>query len=224
MEVTENEHGGKSIVFRAGDDLKRVPRSHRSLITEEVAEVFRNVPGFFSDIAERTPFPRMTDWLMALVWENDWRLTLERSRDEKTWGRTAFWWASKSVRGAGIGLVENVKIEALPEALSKLYSLIGSVDWMGGASSAGIDRISAAHLLTAYDFDFRGDPIDPERTVVWGGFNGDMLIADLDGDRAGWFELPPNEVRMIGTTAETIDWFFAELLAGRGPTVDNVNR
>ena len=78
--------------------------------------------------------------------------------------------------------------------------------------------------MTSYDFSFRGDPIDPERTVVWGGWNGDMLIAELDKDRAGWFDLAPNEVRMIGTTADTVDWFFAELLAGRGPSVDNLKR
>jgi hypothetical protein len=223
MKVEENEMGGQTVSLTLGDDLREVPRSHRKLVTPEIAAVFRDAPNYFSSIAERTPFRSMADWLMALVWENSWRLELERAGDDKKWGRTAFRWTSKTIRGAGIGLPMEVDTNAFPAALATLYRLIGYVDWAGGAAEGQIAPATAAYLISSYDFNYSGDPINPDRTAVWGGQNGDMLIADLDSDRGGWFDLPENRVHMVGTVADTVNWVFAELLAGRVPDSENLH-
>jgi hypothetical protein len=223
VEISENEFGCQTVSLTSGDDLGQVPRSHRWLISKDIKRVFPGVPRYFASIASNAPFPRMVDWLQAILWEGRWELLLERLDNRDKLGRAGFYWRSERVRGAIISLPVRSEFRGLPAALVKLYKLVGSVNWMGGAADGSIWEASEAHPLSAYEFDFRGDPIDPGRTAVWGSQNGNMLIADLDTDRAGWLDLPTNEVRLIGTVAETIDWVFAELLAGRGPSADRVS-
>jgi hypothetical protein len=57
----------------------------------------------------------------------------------------------------------------------------------------------------------------PDSLQVWGHDGcGDMLVYTDDG-RGGWLEHEEGYVRWIGSIAETIEWVFAELLAGREP-------
>jgi hypothetical protein len=59
--------------------------------------------------------------------------------------------------------------------------------------------------------------VDPGRTYHMGhSSGGDVLIYTTDG-RGGWLRPKTGEVVLLGSVGETLDWLFAELLAGRAP-------
>lgn len=224
MEVYDNDGGGKTFVLDAGDDLRAVPRSHRKLVTDDIRKVLEDPPAYFTRMAKRTPFPKMAAWLHRILETGGWQLKLARGSMADHY-QAGFSLKAPEVRGATVGMPDRKPpawVDALPDDLVALYEMVGFVDWMGFGTAGSVFPLTSMTTLTIYEGDFRGDPIDPARTVIWGTDNGDNLIADVDNDRGGWFGLGWAEIRMMGTVRDTIDWLFGELLAGRGPSMANM--
>ncbi len=218
MEVHDHGEFGKAVILTAGDRLRVVPRSHWGLITDEVRAVFEDVPGYFAAMADRSPFPAMAGWLRALLREDRWGLVVKV--DWLGQGRVWFAWQSETVLGAGVGLPRQADTGHLPGPLAALFSLVDFVDWSGSGDGEGDGRIfwpQPVYLLRANWIE-SGERIDLTKTLAWGGFNGHHLLAAPD-NRGGWISTS-SDVVLGGTVAETVDWWFAQLLAGRGPTMD----
>jgi hypothetical protein len=219
VEIQENEGGGKSIILGEGDDLSKVPRSHRGLITPAIREAFADPPGYFRQLAQRCPFRKMAKWLRGLVLGGGWELHLNRG-DPKEWTLAGFSWGSVMVRGATVGLPNHPVLDACPEAVKQYYQLVDEVLWMPFGCAGGLGGAGEPTPLTHFADNFRGDPIDPTETFAWGCSPcGDMVIYTAGG-RGGWWCHENNHVHLLGTIEETLDWVYGELLAGRCPEFD----
>ena len=68
--------------------------------------------------------------------------------------------------------------------------------------------------------EFYGAEINPDNTFVFGWSPcGDMLIYTSD-DRSGWACHENGKIHLLGSTADTLEWTFAELLADKCPEWD----
>jgi hypothetical protein len=222
MQIEENERGGKTVILTAGDNLDKVPRSHRYLLTPPLRAAFANPPAHFLRIMKRCPFPHMARWLGALLSAGRWELQLNRGPgSDKRFSMAGFDWRSDQVRGATIGLPAVVPPRTFPQQLRQHYSLVEFVSWGGFGYGGSLDGLGDNLLLTAFAFDYHGADVDLEQTFVWGGNAcGDMLICTMDG-RGGWLGLGSHEIRLLGTIGDTIDWVYSELLAGRTPEMNS---
>lgn len=219
MNVEENEGGGMTVILCDGDDLRKVPKSHRQLITAAIREAFANPAEYFDHIAKCCPFRKMSRWLKTLVTKGDWELELNR-RSPKEWTLAGFNWYSEKVRGATIGLPDNTNLQIAPDALQSYYALVGAVHWNAFGCAGGLYGASEHTPLTAFAYDYCGDEVDPGETLAWGSSEcGDMLIYTSDG-RGGWLCHENGHIHLLGTIEETINWVYAELMASRTPQYD----
>lgn len=219
MEQVENEAGGTSVLLDEGDDLRKVPRSHRHLLTDALRAAFPDPVGYFAGIARRCPFPKMRRWLKALVAEGSWQLQLHQGWPEE-WNLAGFKWRSQKVGSAVVGLPSGAELAALCPALHRYYELVGEVHWDSFEMGGGLGDGSGYETpMTAFQFIWTGDKLDLETTYCWGtGTNGEMLVYTRDG-RAGWVDM--GNVHMLGTVEEGIDWIYGRLLAKRLPQFDH---
>ncbi len=222
MRTEKNEGGGRSVILYVGDDLKKVPRSHRALLTPQLREAFADPGSYFRRIAERCPFPAMAGWLRAVIAENLWDLALHRGVPPVPveWTAAGIRWWSDGVRSAEITPAGDTVPDDLPPALRRYYSLVDRVSWMPFGCAGGLEGAGDRTPLTDFDYDYHGADIDPSRTFVLGSSTGgDMLIWTDDG-RGGWFCHENGRIHLLGTIEDTIDWVYAELQADRCPDFD----
>ena len=220
MEVTDNEAGGQSVLLVAGDSLRKVPRSHRHLLTPPIREAFADPAAHFRNVADRCRFETMARWLRALLAGRRWRLELHLG-----YGRSeaaGFYWFSDAVRPAVVApAAAGTDLTAYPPDLRHYFSLVDVVDWMGFGVGGKLSGAEDHHPpLTAYRLGYHGAAVDLESTFAWGtSSSGNMVVYTADG-RGGWVNLRSHQVRLLGTIGNTIDWLCSELLAGRGPEWD----
>lgn len=219
MQIEENEAGGKTINLVAGDDLTKVPQSHRHLITTPIREAFVDPPAYFKGIAKRCRFPAMARWLGALLAANQWELHLNQG-DPKQWTLAGFDWSSDQVRGATIALPSDCNLDGYPAALKEYYSLVDEVHWIRFGRSGGLEGAGGSTPMSTFAFNKDESAVDPDTAFLWGSSPcGDMLFYTTD-DRGGWFCHENGHFHLLGTVAETIDWVYSELLANRCPEYD----
>ncbi len=219
MYTEDNDGGGKSVILIAGDSLKKVPKSHRMLITAPLREAFADPTGYFCEIADRCPFPTMAVWLKALIEEEEWELVLHRGVPE-SWTAAGIRWWSDRVRSAVITPSDGQVSTSLPPALGRYSALVDDVSWMPFGLAGGLYGVGDRMPLTDFYYTYQGAPIDPSRTFVLGSsFCGDMLIYTEDG-RGGWLCHENGKIHLLGTIEETIEWVYGELQADRCPEFD----
>lgn len=219
MEIEENDGGGKSVILDATDDLGKIPRSHRPLLTPELRDAFSDPYAHFRRVAEVCPFPSMAAWLQALLKERLWELVLHRGKP-KEWTAAGIRWLSETLGGPEIAPAKNGVPEDLPPDLGRYYALVDRVSWMPFGYPTGIHGCTEHPPLTDFYYTPSAVVIDPERTFVFGSSPcGDQLIYTKDG-RGGWWCHETGTVYLLGTIAETIDWVYAERLAGRDAEFD----
>jgi hypothetical protein len=217
--MIDNEGGGKTVVLVAGDDLKKVPRSHRALITDPIREAFPDPPANFARLAERCPFGKMARWIKALVSQGQWELQLNWGW-QKRWSLAGFYWSSEKVRGATIALPKKIDLRQYPKPLQEYYSLVDGVNWNRFGCAGGMEPAGKHTPLTSFNYDYYGDKVIPDKTFVWGTSPcGDLLLFTSDG-RGGWLCHENGHIHLLGTIEETINWIYSELLADRCPEYD----
>jgi hypothetical protein len=221
MEVQDHGAMGQTVLLEPPDRLTAVPKSFRGLITDEIRSVFRDVPGYFARLAQRSPFPQMAEWLNTCLRVNRWQLVLNQSLSD---GRAGFRWCtfgSGLATGAEIGLPERIETQRFPKPLARLFELVGYVDFAGYFEGGG--RINPPEQILALRhidpaWYANGPHVDWEQTVAWGGFNGAHLFATPD-DRGGWISTG-SKVTLGGSVTETVNWWFGRLLANTTPTCE----
>lgn len=223
MRTEENEAGGKTIVVYPGDDLEKIPRSHRDLLTAPLREVFETGPrDYFQRVADRCPFASMQAWLRALTDEDVWDLAFHRAGPEipVEWTEAGFRWWTDAVTSAEITPARQPLREDLPPALLRYYALVDRVSWMPFGCAGGLEGAGPHEAVANFGYACRGADLDPSRSFVFGtNSGGDMLICTEDG-RGGWLCHENGNIRLLGTIEEMIDWIYAELCAGRCPEYD----
>jgi hypothetical protein len=219
MQIEDNDASGKTIILIAGDDLKKVPKSHRRLITPSLADAFADPPACFKAIAKRCRFPAMARWLRALLTANQWALHLNQG-DPKRWTLAGFNWSSDEVRGATLALPSEPDLSDYPSALKKYYSLVDTVQWITFGRAGSLDGAGGTTPMTTFAFNKQETAVDPATAYAWGWSPcGDILFYTADG-RGGWFCHENGHFHVLGTVAETIEWVYSELLANRCPEYD----
>lgn len=222
MRSEKNEAGGKSVVLYPGDDLKKVPKSHRMLLTPQLREAFHDPHSYFLRVAERCPFPSMAAWLRAVIADGVWELDLHRAGPSipVEWTEAGIVWWSDDVRSAEITPARESVRADLPPALRQYYALVDRVSWMPFGCAGGLAGGGDHEPLTTFDYTYHGADIDPARTFVMGWSpGGDMLIYTADG-RGGWFCHENGKIHLLGTIEDTIEWVYSELQADRCPDFD----
>jgi hypothetical protein len=79
MRTEKNDAEGKSIIVQPGDDLQKIPESHRMLLTPQLREAFAGAGDYFREVADRCPFSAMEAWLRGLTADGVWDLVLHRA-------------------------------------------------------------------------------------------------------------------------------------------------
>jgi hypothetical protein len=218
MDIEENEGGGKTVTIYFSDNLRKVPRSHRHLVTPRILEVFADPPAYFRDVVDRCPFEQMAEWLDQLISDDAWVLELHKGFQD--FESAGFFWISEKVRVATISLPVDIDLSSFPASLQSYYSLVDEVRWMPFACAGGLFGAENHIPFNQWAFDYYGAKVDPERSFIW-GFSpcGDMLIYTPD-DRGGWLNHESHQVHLIGSITETINWVYSELLTNRCPEWD----
>ncbi len=215
MRIEDNCGAGKTVVLRAGDDLAKVPRSHRKLLSDPIRTAFIDPPAYFHEISKRCTIRTMSRWLRVLAAKGEWELELNIGYT-KSWTMAGYFWRHDTVRGACIGLPERPISSKLPVTLRKYYSLVDAVNWQG-FSCAGALRGANNNPTLSSEFANGGSDFDPNETYLFGGsLCGDVLVYTLD-NRAGWIGISGENSMVTGTISQTLEWVFGELLAGRSP-------
>lgn len=209
MEVTDEEFGGTMVTLGPGDSLKAVPRSHRRLVTPEIEAWWVDPVRAIREVAERAVSPNMSEWFRRMAEGGSWRLQFHKASYGVT--QAGFWLSCPGIRGAEVGPPSTGLLpKKLPPALSAYYRLVSFVDWMGFGATGGLGgpeghtSLSDFNVDLAHTFDFGSSPC------------GDKIIYTADG-RGGWFNLGTQEIRILGSITDTIDWVYGELLADHCP-------
>jgi hypothetical protein len=216
MRIEENAGGGDTVFVERGDKLTDVPKSHRHLITPEIAKAFRDPIQYFSTLADRSPFENFSKWLRVMLSTGQWELEI----NDGYWSEIGFRWKSPIIAEAMIGLpVEGATIPPL-KALQEYYQLVDVVHWTVFGGAGGLEG-AADHDTVASRFShFQNPTVDFNQSHCWGSSGGgDQLIYSNDG-RGGWVSHETGDVHWLGSIEDTINWVFGELLAGRSPDFD----
>lgn len=224
MREEENLGDGTSLILEPGDELAQAPGSFQALITPEIRQAFADVPGYLSRIAALCPFPNMKAWLEAALDADSWELALHQG-DPAEWTAAGFAFWPEDVYPAEVAPPRSEVPSGLPETLKTYYSLVDEVRWMSFGASGGLDGAANHTPISAMSFpecypDYSLDA-DAETVCVLGwSLSGDMIVYTQD-DRGGWLSHESGRFLPLGTVAETIDWVYGELLAGRVPDLDH---
>jgi hypothetical protein len=222
MEIEENEGGGTSVLLFIGDKLSKVPKSHRMLITPELRKAFADPSSYFKDLANRCPFPAMSDWLRAVIAERLWVVGLHHGKPPvpEEWTQVGIRWFGENMLGAEITPASGLASQDLPPVLREYYSLVDAVYWMPFGLAGGLYGCGDHSPLTNFYDSYHGADIDPARTFAFGSsFCGDMLVYTDDG-RGGWLCHENAQIHLLGTIEDTINWVYSELRADRCPEYD----
>jgi hypothetical protein len=219
MRVEENEASGESVLLGAGDSLDDIPKSHSHLLTAPLIEAFADPIAYFANIAARCPFPEMKRWILALVAKPRWELRLHLDC-ESEWGTAGYYWSSKVVRSATIGLPVE-PIGDFPNAIQCYYTLVDFVDWMGFGCLGGLSSASdQPSLADTYQLDYTRASIDPTTAFVCGVSPcGNVLIWTPD-DVGGWVDHETGNIKIIGTIEATINSVYRTLNANKCPDIE----
>ncbi len=216
MDILENDAPGTSVTLVAGDDLAKVPKSHRKLLSPLLRDIFRDPPGHFQRIAQACPFATMAKWLRAVLKNGGWKLELHRGHVPE-WTSVGFLLYGPKVRAATITPSPGPPPATLPAALQSLYSLVDQVSWMRFAYSGGLYDAQTRREQPVFAVDNPGRMPQPTSVYAFGSSPcGDELVYTEDG-RGGWRGHESGTVHFLGTIEETINWVFAELCADRCP-------
>lgn len=216
MEARPNDAPGKSVILVAGDDLAKVPESHRDLLSPQIRDVFSDQPARFRQLALACPFATMAKWLRAVLKEGQWQLELHRGH-VPDWSSVAFYWHSSKVRGAAVTPSPGLPPATLPAALQSFYSLVDEVSWMKFAYAGGLYDARTRRELPVVRVNKPGrKPVSATVFAFGSSPCGDELVYTSDG-RAGWRSHESGAVHFLGTIEDTINWVFGELCANRCP-------
>ena len=221
MRREKNEAGGISIILEGGDNLSKVPKSHRDLLTPAIRAAFDDPNAHFRRVAERTPFPSMAAWLEALVADGDWELALHRG-NQPGWEAAGFGWWPEGTCGAEVAPSEGDVPSTLPPALREYYALVGGVSWMPFGIAGGLYGCCDHSALNRFNDLFGNEEFDPATTFSLGSdLCGDMLVYTRDG-RGGWLFherlfRKADQIHPLGSIEDALNWAFGELLADRRP-------
>jgi hypothetical protein len=171
----------------------------------------------------------MARWFRAVANGEVWELQLLHDR---TYPRAGFLWKPPQVHGALVGLCEDplrvaelAFFDEVSSELADFYSIVRFLLWGNGFYCAGGISGPGTHMdVRTSEYDCDDSLVDPNRTYHMGhSSGGDVLIYTTDG-RGGWLRQKTGEVVLLGSVAETLDWIFVELLAGRAPNCTPRNR
>lgn len=216
MKIQKNDAPGKSVILVPGDDLAKVPKSHRELLTPQIREIFRDPPEYFRRIARDCPFATMKKWLRAVLKNGDWRLDLHRGHVPE-WTSVGYVLYSPKVRAAAITPTPCPPPTTLPAVLQSFYSLVDQVSWMRFAYAGELYNARTHRELPVFAIENPGRKPRPTSVYAFGCSPcGDELVYTDDG-RAGWRNHETGTVHFLGTIEDTINWVFGELYADRCP-------
>jgi hypothetical protein len=209
------------LIVAPGDDLEAVPERFREPLTPFVREVFADPAKRFLNLAQRCPSKQMARWFRAVANEGTWELQLLQY---SIYSRAGFLWKTRQVRGALVGLCDDpANVEGLhffakvSRELHEFYKVVQFVLWKGFYRPGGVGGPGTHMPVWVSECDCDDTVVDPRSTYHMGhSSRGDVLIYTID-DRGGWLRPRTGEVVLLGSVAETLDWVFAELLAGREP-------
>jgi hypothetical protein len=205
-----------------GDDLDAVPEKFREPLTPFVRQVFVDPARHFKQLARRCPLKQTAQWLQAVADEGKWQLQLLQ---HPVYARAGFLWKTRQVRGALVGLCEDPATVAeldffadVSLELHDFYAMVRFLLWGKGFYSPGGLAAPGTHMdVRTSEYDCDDKVVDPSCTYHMGhSSRGDVLIYTADG-RGGWLRPKTGEVVLLGSVAQTLDWVFGELLAGREP-------
>ncbi len=98
---------------------------------------------------------------------------------------------------------------------AKFPRMVGN--WLPFGRSGGLFGHADRLPLADYYHEDDGATIDTSRSFVFGASQGgDKLIYAEDG-RGGWLCVGDGTIHLLGSIEDTINWVYAELLAGRLP-------
>jgi hypothetical protein len=216
METTDNEGGGKTVTLVKGDDLAKVPKTHRHLVSAGVTAAFEDVPAYLRSLSRKCPFPAMAGWLKTMADDGTWSLKLAQGFSTD-YCLAGFDFQHETIRTALLAPARDSPLPPLPKALAKFYQLADQVCRGGFGVGGGIVPPSNHGVIGSDGHDSRGDVVDLDVTVAWGSTGcGDMLVYTPDG-RAGWFNHESHEVVLRGKIPDVIDEVFSTMLAGETP-------
>lgn len=219
MEIFENEGRGTTVILVAGDSLRKVPASHRRLLTPALKDAFDDPPARFAQIADRSPYANFSRWLRVLVNEGEWELHLNQG-DPDEYHSAGYSWTAPGVSSATIGLPHKPKLAKLPREMQTFYSLVDLVEWNVFGCAGSIYEHNNLTPLTNYWLGGKDPQLDPAQTYTFGGSgSGDMLVCTAD-DRGGWVSHESGRAHLLGSIAATIEWVFGVLAAKEIPDFD----
>lgn len=210
MEIEEDLMGmGVTVTLFEGDNLADIPASHAHLLSVPLREAFAEPVARFRAIADECPFPEMARWLNILLEAPRWSLELNLSDDDE-YSTAGFNWESDTVRSAVIGLPTSLP-EHLPATLTRYYSLVDRVDWMGFSCAGNLWGANQHVPLTEIREADEGAELQPEQCFIWGDSPcGDLIIWTMDG-RGGWASHESNAFQFLGSIEDSINWIFGQL-------------
>ena len=218
MQVQENQAGGESVILSQGDDLDRVPESHRDCITSAIQAAFGDPAEYFHSVADRCKFPLMIEWLRKVT-TGPWRLCLHDGRMFGQGLRGGFYFKSDRVLSATV-YPAVAPIQHQLKQLAHYYELIDAVHWDSFGCSGGLFGSSQLCGLSGFGLRPKSKQFPAKSTFVWGNSScGDALIC-TDAGNAGFLSHETGEVHLLGTIDKAIEWVFGELLKNRTPEFD----
>lgn len=223
MRIEENAGGGDTVILEPGDDPAQVPETHRGLLSPMIRDVFVDPVSHFRDIASRSRFTSLSQWINALIADPKWELELNRGFpfDERVnWTMTGFRWNSDSVAGALIGLPTRRDFHGYPKSLADYYKLVDVVHCTIFGGAGGLYGADDHTSISEFLHDLRDADLCPEDVFVFGSSGcGDMMIYSVD-DRGGWLCHENGHIHWLGSITDTVNWMFGELLKNREPEYD----
>jgi hypothetical protein len=216
LEIQKNDAPGTSVILGAGDDLAKIPKSHRALLTPVVRDIFRDPLEHFGQMARTCPFAKMAKWLRAVLKTGEWQLELHRGHVPE-WTEVGFLLSGPKVRPASLTPSPGPPPATLPAALRSFYSLVDEVSWMRFGYAGGLYKARTRRELSVDAVANPGRKPRPTSVHAFGNSPcGDELVYTDDG-RGGWRCHETGTVHFLGTIDDTINWVFGELCADRCP-------
>jgi hypothetical protein len=210
--------GGDTVFLRPGDALRKVPASHRDLVSREIVAAFNDPVACFREASARCPFDEMREYLEILVADEKWELRLHTNGHGSP-GAAAFAFKSRKVTPTEISLPEHGAACSGNAVMTTLYQLIGWLSWTTYGGAGGLHQCPH-RSLAGYPCPIDVPNADPSMTFVFGDSPcGDMFIYEKSG-RAGMLSHETLRIHWVGSATDMINWIFRELRHKRTPEFD----
>jgi hypothetical protein len=218
MRVFQNQGGGTTIELSAGDDLAKVPESHKDIVTPEIRTVFADPAAHFRKIATLCEIPSLAGWLSKLTETGRWWLVLHEGGFYDRETTAGFYWRSSAVTSAMISLPQPTLSPRMPDGFRHCYSLVDIVHWAEFGFSGGILGSQQHIPLAAFQVHRpKKKGFDPKKCVVWANSSCWDLLVHNDAGRCAFVSHESGRTHELGKVEQALEWVFAQLLDNRRP-------